>query len=110
MVGGDFGGDLGVAGGRSGAAGQGLDRAAPAPRLSVRDEVLVADVLARLKERGVALHRYKARCINGKVRRDKRQMASVGFWPDGTATVNLVDVPVALAREVVACGLGRVAR
>jgi hypothetical protein len=78
------------------------------PRLKARDEVFVADLLARLRERGVFIHRYKARCINGKVRKDKWQMAAVQYWLDGSATVNLVDVPVELAQEVVACGLGTV--
>lgn len=75
-------------------------------RLKAKDAVFVADLLGRLKERGVTVYRYKARCINGKVRADKWQRADVRYWADGTATVNLVEVPVALAREVVACGLG----
>lgn len=66
-----------------------------------------AGVAARLEALGVKLTRARARLADGRWREDKWGVARVGFWRDGTVTVNLVDVPRELAQEAIDCGLAR---
>lgn len=61
-------------------------------------------LFSRLEAAGVRLEWARTQTAG---RASNALRVRVAFWADGTATVNLVEVPVGLARECVEAGLAR---